>query len=188
MPLSSNQILAVYGEFDVPFEKQQQVKQITGDSTSEFIKRMNGDEPGLLDKMGVYVFCIRASGGILPWYVGRTKRSLEKEIFDSDKLVKYNKVLFARKRGKPCFYFLAPKSRTGKQVSSKYLPLIEELMIVTAYNRNRELVNIKSKSGSQWCIDGIRGGEGNERELTQIESDFCSMMGLKPDKRQANKE
>ena len=187
MALPSNRVLAVYGEFEIPYESQNRVKRISKANKVQFIDDMNNEHPGLLDKMGVYVFCIRASG-TLPWYVGKTQRSLAKEILDADKMVKYNDLLHTRRRGVPCFYFLAPLSRKGKSVSSTYLPMIEELMIATAYERNRDLANIKLTSGETWCIDGVIGGEGNKRKLTKAESDFCSVMGITADRRQANRD
>ena len=145
---------------------------------------MNYEHPGILNKMGVYIFCIRASGGTLPWYVGKTSRTLAQEIMDSDKLVKYNDILYARKKGVPCFYFLAPRSPKGVKVANSHLPAIEESMIAIAYERNHELANINSTKGS-WSIDGIMGGDGGKRRLTREENDFCKVMGITPDGKQA---
>ena len=182
----SSQILAVYGEFDIPCESQNNVKRIRKQDRKSFIDGMNQNCPGLLQKQGVYVFCIRAARGALPWYVGKTSRSLELEIMDPDKLVKYNDILFPRSQGVPCFYFLAPKSKTGKQVHAKYLPVIEEYTIATAYQRNPGLVNIKSTSSAAWCIDGIMGGVGARRDLEPSEENFCKIMGIKADRKEAN--
>lgn len=185
MAFYSSQILAVYGEFQIPCETQNNVKRIRNEDKKQFIDDMHEEWPGLLQKMGVYIFCIRAARGTLPWYVGKTSRSLEQEILDPDKLVKYNDVLFARRQGVPCFYFLAPKSKTGKKVSQSYLPAIEEFFIATAYERNRDLANIKSTSGYAWCIDGIMGGDGDKRELEPFEQDFCKVMDIRADRREA---
>lgn len=187
MALASNRVLAIYGEFQIPCESQNRVKRINRANKQQFIDNMNSEYPGLLEKMGVYVFCIRAGRGALPWYVGKTTRPLAQEILDSDKMVKYNDILHTRTRGYPCFYFLAPMSPKGKKVSTTYLPMIEELMIATAYERNPDLANVKLTSGETWCIDGVMGGEGNKRNLTEIEDEFCNIMGIKPDRRHANK-
>ena len=186
MAFDSSRILAVYGEYEIPFESQKSVKRIRKEDKDSFMDSMDQACPGLMQKMGVYIFCIRTSGGTKPWYVGKTSRSLKQEIWTPDKLVKYNEVLFDRKRGVPCFYFLAPKSRTGRQVSEKYLPLIEEFFIATAYQRNPELINKNSTSNATWCIDGVMGGGGDIRGLETSEKNFCKIMGIEADCKEAN--
>ena len=186
MAFGSSRVLAVYGEFDIPFKSNNQVKRIEKEDKKSFIDSMDQTCPGLLKKHGVYIFCIRTSGGTKPWYVGQTRRSLAEEILDADKLVKYNKVLFGRKRGVPCFYFLTPKKRNVKRVSTTYLPVIEEFCIATAKERNPELINEKSTSSFGWCIDGIMGGDGEERDLEPHEEVFCKIMGIKADRKEAN--
>ena len=184
MPFYSKDILAVYGEYEIPYESNNQVKRIRRSDKTDFLSYMKDEHPGILNKMGIYVFCIRASGGTLPWYVGKTSRSLSDEILDADKLVKYNDILHTRKRGIPCFYFLAPRSPKGKTISKPHLSSIEQSMIAIAYERNHELANINSTSRS-WCIDGIMGGDGGKRKLTDEENNFCSIMGVKADRKYA---
>lgn len=58
-------------------------------------------------------------------------------------------------------------------------------MIAKAYERNPLLVNIKSISGDTWCMDGVMGGDGENRDLTPIEANFCKIMDIKADRRVA---
>ena len=176
----------MYGEFEIPYQlNAKKVKRIAQPEQAKFIESLNDEYPGLLEKQGVYIFCLRAGKGTLPWYVGKAGRSLMQEILTSDKLVKYNSILFDRTRGVPVFYFVAPKGR-GKQVHGKYLPLIEETLIARAYQRNRNLANIRLVSGETWVIDGVMGGVGRRRTLAEEEREFSRIMGIEPDRKSAN--
>lgn len=45
-------------------------------------------EEGLSNAIGIYIFSIRAGGGIIPWYVGKAeKQSFSKECFNTISLL-----------------------------------------------------------------------------------------------------
>ena len=53
---------------------------------------------------GCYIFALRSGKGHTPWYIGKTSKSLSDEVFTTDKLNKFNKVLFDDKKGTPVMF------------------------------------------------------------------------------------
>ncbi|HEY0919857.1 hypothetical protein [Devosia sp.] len=106
--------------------------------------------PRLRDACGCYVFAIRASKGMRPWYIGKAERqAFKNECFTAHKLEHYNRVLAASERGTPLLFFYARKTPTrdvwSKPSRTGYrdVDLLEDLLIGAALRKNRELLNVQ---------------------------------------------
>ncbi len=68
--------------YDVPIETGKNGRMIARNLASFWSKV--GD---VKNSCGVYVFCIRAAKGYVPWYVGKAaKQPFQKEVFSDNKL------------------------------------------------------------------------------------------------------
>jgi hypothetical protein len=98
-------------------------------------------EDGLSGAIGCYIFSIRASRGILPWYVGLAeKQSFRKECFTSHKLVHYNNVL-ASQRGVPMMTFVSKYTPGEKLLNPtgnehRDIRFLERMLISNCLQRN----------------------------------------------------
>jgi len=99
--------------------------------------------------VGCYIFAIRAGKGFTPWYVGKTERlSFGSETWQDSKLLIYGKVIRQYDRGKPVLFLLPKLTSRGKFAKPTKrkigaIAALEEMLIGTCLQRNRELVNRK---------------------------------------------
>ncbi len=91
--------LIVYGPIAVPVRLVNRVKFIDSDRLPELWEQQ---AEGLASKRGLYVFAMRAGQGFTPWYVGRTSKGFEKEIFTPHKVVKYQRIFADQVAGRGC--------------------------------------------------------------------------------------
>ena len=111
---------------------------------TEFWETANALSAGLSTASGCYIFGIRASKGIKPWYVGQATRGFKQECFTPDKLVKYNDVLCAIGKGTPVLFLLArrtPRGRFAKTLQNDEANWVERLLIHYCLHANDQLVN-----------------------------------------------
>ncbi|MCY4383387.1 MAG: hypothetical protein OXE44_09590 [Nitrospinae bacterium] len=142
-----------YGEFEVP-RKQTPKGKVFDDSTkviNDFWEMVDQQTPGLSKAQGCYVFAIKASKGIKPWYVGQTKKTFKDECFQPQKKAHYNNVINNTGKGTPVMILVARHTSEKKTKLSKALPLseanfVEQLLISQSLSANSELVNTKNTS------------------------------------------
>ena len=148
----------IYGPFKIELSKQTNL--ITNESLARLISDVEEDEDGLSDACGCYVFGVRTSKGIVPWYVGQANKSpLAKEALNSTNREKYNSVMFkksgaksmSKRTGTPVL-FLLPKltpqgrfaKRTSKENGLEIINFLEEWLIASALQKNPKMINNKN--------------------------------------------
>ena len=147
-----------------------------GESLRLFWSGVEAIEEGLSNAIGMYIFSIRAGGGIIPWYVGKAeKQSFSKECFQHHKLTHYNNAVVGR-RGTPMLtfipkltktdYFSSPNGKVQNDIST-----LENMLIGTCLKKNRQLLNARdTKLYREMCVPGYlnspKGGvPSNVREF-----------------------
>jgi hypothetical protein len=133
---------------------------IDDDNIAEFCKQHDAS----LKRRGVYIFAIRASKGFTPFYVGKTKKSFGKEIFQSHKRVIYCKALNSVEKGSPVFFFISEPAARGS-AGVKAIDEVETHFIKLAKGANAKLLNKQKMKAPTWGVRGIeRGGKGQPSE------------------------
>lgn len=122
-------------------------KLITKETLTSLIAEVEETEEGLSKACGCYVFGVRASKGIVPWYVGQTNKELVKEALNSTNMGHYNRVM-EKKTGTPVLFLVpkfTPTGRFGRSTSkpSKAITFLEEWLIANALKKNQKLINSK---------------------------------------------
>ena len=104
--------------------------------------------PGLSAACGCYMFCVKATHGALPWYVGQTsKNSFAGECFQPHKINHYNTAVASKSKIKPQLFFfpkLTPSGKFSKLSKNKQndIDFLETYLIGLALERNPSLCNI----------------------------------------------
>jgi len=102
------------GPFDINFENLPGGKRITKDHVRNFWNSKK-DLVKIGKGRGVYIFGMKVTAGVLPCYVGKTKKSFENECFTARNMVTYNgEILRYERNYKPFMFFLAyqPQKKT----------------------------------------------------------------------------
>ena len=167
-------LFQVEGPFEIPFRSP-------GAGLSKRIDKNHGQEFWLsltaapfANAVGCYVFGLKAGRGYTPWYVGKTTKGFQQEVFQPHKVQKYNQVVFDGHKGTPVIWFVV---RPGKKslAGAKQIDEVESYLIQAAYQKNPELTNKQKIAGPPWGIRGVlRGGRGKPLTTQQ----FKGMMGL----------
>lgn len=168
-------MLSVLGPFKVPFHKHSLGfgKRIEKEHQNQFWTKAN--EPFLMKKQGCYVFALQAGRGSTPWYVGKAGKSFQQECFTSDKLNKYNRALFAGRKGSPVLFFVTLSGKK-KKIGTSTIRDVETYLIKVAMETNPNLLNKSKTRRPAWGIKGVcRGGMGKP---TGRERAFRKMLGL----------
>ena len=114
-----------------------------------------GSNPHLRDRLGVYVFGVRSGGGVMPVYVGKTKRSYDEECFTADKCLKYTKGLSSYAKGTPVLFFVATPRKQKGPPNAKVIKDLEDFLIQTGKARNPDLLNKRGAKEANWAIRGV---------------------------------
>ncbi len=145
-----------YGEFKVPYKqtKNGYALDFSREALNKFWsdideKHSRFSNPRLSEARGCYIFAIRASKGIRPWYVGQTKKSFKDECFQHQKKNHYHDVINNIGKGTPVMIIVARHTSEKKTKLSKSLPpreadFVEQLLISQALSANSKLVNTKN--------------------------------------------
>jgi hypothetical protein len=166
----------VYGPFPVTRIKGKKGQRISRDQRFLFWDEHTEAE-NLRERVGCYVFAIRAAKGIRPVYVGKTIKSFEKEIFQDHKILKYNEELMDIVSGTPVMFFVVHPDGRGIP-NSKMIGDMEDFLIQVAVAKNPSLRNIRGVAQKAWGIQGVlRAGKGS---TTKSSSQFKKAMGLHP--------
>jgi hypothetical protein len=148
---------------DIPFKKMKGGQRIEKDEAYSFWDKEEAKKYKALK--GIYIFAIKTTKSILPWYVGKTARTFEVEIFTDDKIEKYNSALAEYDRNfKPCFQFVTPELKKGKP-NLRAIDELETTLILWAKERNKKLKNIQNASDTELFLirDVTTGKVGKPR-------------------------
>lgn len=129
------------------------------------------------DKKGCYIFAIRASKGVVPYYVGKATKTLKQEAFALHKLEKYQRCLADINKGTPVLYFVTLGTRKGKP-NVKAITELEQFLIQSAVSRNADLLNVKGTDRARWSIDGVLGSRSGQPSTAA--SSLKKLLGLSP--------
>ncbi len=135
----------------------------------------NPEASRFANERGCYLFAIRAAKGFRPVYVGRTKKSFEKECFTYHKTDHYHRALKDVERGAPVM-FLVILGRGKGPINNRAIAQVESFLIQNALAKNPDLSNTQGTKQERWGIVGvIRGGKGKVSEDARL---FRKAMGL----------
>ena len=160
----------------IPHSANGRSKLIESEHAAQFWQDGQAGPGPFADKQGCYIFALRNSNGYTPWYVGKTRSALSAEIFTTDKLNKYNRVLFNGNRGTPVMFFVT-KTDGRKTIPAVMLNQLEKFLIQSAKIKNPALINkAHTKNIDAWSIDGVyRPRQGAKSNIGDV---FKKMMGL----------
>lgn len=160
----------VHGPVDIPYArtKKRGIKTFPYDKRKEFWEQ----NEGLEDKMGCYIFGIRAGLGTKPHYVGEAKEGFKQECFTPHKLEKYDDAMKSLKKGTPVMFFVYLKGKTGK----RYIHQLEDFLIENARTRNPNVQNINGGKPPHWGIEGVL--RSKSKKPSQHAKSFREMMGI----------
>lgn len=119
------------------------------------------DYPDVKNKRGIYIFSIRAGKGYTPYYVGKTNKNFGAEVFQSHKLLKYNRTL-ANTNGRPVFFFIVQEGHKNENINKK----VEIFITALCYKKNPEIENVQNVKEDKWYISGVinhRNYQGTRR-------------------------
>jgi hypothetical protein len=136
----------------------------------------NSTTSHLANERGCYLFAIRAAKGFRPLYVGKTKKSFQKECFTYHKIADhYTPALADTGKGTPVMFFVVLDKKKGP-VNDRAISQVESFLIQNAVAKNSELSNVRGTKQEQWSITGvIRGGKG---KCPKPAKSFRRAMGL----------
>lgn len=156
----------------IPWEKGSKGQKYITSPDKEFWEKC----PDLAKQQGCYVFGIKVSKGITPYYIGKATKSFGQEIFTDSKIRRYNNVLAITKKGTPTM-FLVSYPRKGAKVNIKQL---EDFLIQLAAIKNPKIQNIKGTKQPTWSIKNILRSSGKPNKHAKT---FKKMMGITNRKR-----
>jgi hypothetical protein len=166
--------LEVFGPVKITPPRDGLKKHITDETIAAF-----WEEPVAMEmagKQGCYIFALHASKGFTPWYVGRATKTFKQEIFHSEKLKKYNKLLWDGKKGSPVMFFVALPGNL-KKIPVGVINDMEKFLIQSAVLKNKNVLNThNTKNLPEWSIKGVvRASQGKPSAKSLS---FKTMMGL----------
>ena len=131
----------------------------------------------LREGCGCYVFVTRGGPGYRPWYVGRTKRRFEWEVFAPRNRLIYEAVMNDpdERVGLPYLFLVARLTdTTGQPIMGKLwwkeAEFVERLLIIDAYNKNPKLKNVQGVNYARLTVPGVfkdRTPPGRELDATR---------------------
>lgn len=108
---------SIHGPFKIKIAPKTGLVDRSKMAKDSFWTMVENDGPFLSSSCGCYLFAIRASKGIKPWYVGlAAKQSFEKECFTSQKINIYNDVLAQCGNGTPLLFLISKRTNRNKLV------------------------------------------------------------------------
>lgn len=109
---------------------------------------------------GCYLFAIRAAKGFRPIYVGKTKKSFEKECFTYHKVADHYQPALGNMGKDTPVLFLLTLGRGKGPINNRAIAQLEAFLIQNAVAKNPDLSNIQGTKQEEWGIKGvIRGGK-----------------------------
>ncbi len=137
----------IYGPFEIPTMGGNRKYLMLDKELPTFWQNIKTEYPALENGCGCYVFGMRSGGGIKPWYVGKSqKQSFFKEVFTPHKKSIYKDII-PREHGTPVIFLVAKLTKGNKfskpGESHNEIDFLENMLIVDALKKNRELMNLK---------------------------------------------
>ena len=131
--------------------------------------------PDLASGKGVYIFAVQRGESLVPFYVGETKASFQKEAFTPHKLAHYRNALGKGKNWKTFLFLLVPG---GKADDTRFISDVENFLIRAAWHRNPALCNQKGIPDPEWVIPGVTGtGSGKSRSANRKLREVLGLSG-----------
>jgi hypothetical protein len=157
---------SIHGPFELKRSKGFKNKKVgvdyTKEAKKEFWNIVGNRVPDLPSACGCYLFAIKASKGIKPWYVGLAEKQIfQKECFGLQKINIYTTVINKCGKGTPILFLIAKRTNKGKFVNPsknghKDIQYLETILIGTAMEKNPNLMNIKkTKYLKEMCVPGL---------------------------------
>jgi hypothetical protein len=161
----------VHGPYDVPFYRGNAGRIVQAEGKQRFFKT----HAAFANRVGCYVFGMRAGRGVTPVYVGKTRKNFGAECFEPHKLGKYNQCLADYERGTPILYLLVLPVKRGPR-NEAHIKELESFLIQTGVAVNPDLLNVRGTKRADWGITGVlRSGKGRPSDAA---AGFRGMMGL----------
>ena len=121
---------------------------------------------------GCYIYVIAYGKKCVPWYVGKTTRGFENEVFSGRNLNKYNVAIAKHKRCTPRLFLIACAGRTNKRAIHE----TETFLIRECKKVNPHLLNRTNVKPRRWEIDGVT--KRGQRRPTSSSTSLKRMLGL----------
>jgi len=129
---------------------------------------------------GCYVFARQGGKGYTPWYVGLSAKScFEKEIFTSDKILKYYNAMSQWDRGTPVVFFLLRSKSTKGATNRSAILQLERFLIERAFDKNPKLINKQHAKEPSWSIKHVIRDPSHSRPTREAQS-FKRLMNMGP--------
>jgi hypothetical protein len=166
---------SIHGPFEIKTKKGTDLVDHSNTAKHAFWAIVENEQALLASSCGCYLFAIRASKGIKPWYVGlAAKQPFEKECFTPQKITIYNDAL-AGKKGTPVLFLISKRSKGGKLAKPSKnghhdATYLETLLIGAAIKKNPALMNIKkTKYLKQMCVPCLMNTPKRKPTLSERE-------------------
>jgi hypothetical protein len=172
--IKPTKMFKIIGPFRIKPRKLKNGRRIEKNQCEDFW-REHAKAQAIRNRIGCYVFGIRASKGVRPVYVGKTWNSFDKEIFGSHQRDYYNAELAAIRKGMPVIFFIVYPQARGVP-NKEMIRDVEQFLIQIAVAKNPNLRNVQSRGEKKWGIGGvIRSGAG-KTSSTSLE--FKKALGI----------
>jgi len=112
-------------------------------------------EAGHLKKsLGCYILAVKVGKSVLPFYVGLTRASFGREIFNGSNLRKYHAALGSGKKYRVLLFLIEHPERK-KASETQFIGEVEDFFIATAFARNPALKNSKGRPQPKWRVPHV---------------------------------
>jgi hypothetical protein len=142
---------APFGPFKISISKKSGGRTI---SDANIVSFWN-EHRSFAQRIGCYVFAMRAGKGYTPIYIGKATKSFGSEVFAPHKHAKYLQALTSYKRGTPVIFLIAYPSYKKGAINKNHLSVLEKFLIQQAVIVNSNLLNINLTKIPKWGIAGI---------------------------------
>lgn len=133
----------------------------------------NEELKSIQTEKGIYVFAIKTSKTKkhTPYYIGRTKRTFDSEVFSDRNKLKYIKAVNNYERGYPVLFFVSyPQGKKG-QINRKEINEIETFLIKLGAAINKNIENDRKIKGYNWEISGVVNSSKRQKKSEILFSD-----------------
>ncbi|EQA46081.1 hypothetical protein LEP1GSC050_4154 [Leptospira broomii serovar Hurstbridge str. 5399] len=145
-------------EYPINVSRLKGGRQITKEDLESFWAKVPKEYK---EAIGIYIFGMIIARGVIPIYVGKTRRSFFSEVFTDRNLNTYNGEIVKRDRDyKPFIQFLVYEKSGRGAINRTVIKRVEKHVITMASEKNPNLANTQNKKiESNFIITGI-GSDG----------------------------
>jgi len=128
-------------------------------------------------KTGVYIFAIRPSRSkrYIPYYVGQATKGFDQEVFEADKIVKYQNAFSKFARRTAVIFLVVSPTKRGP-VNTKHIKQMEDNFIQVGFLVNPDIQNKQGAKQPNWAIRGVV--RSRARKKSSSAKDFSEMFKL----------